>query len=938
MTACKDSLSGKKAVSATLAGVLAVGMVPAAAFAETAQADEAEGQGVELQEATEAQKVLDGGTVSEVKVGDEVAADVSNVTKKTTDNGAVTISKVVPFEGAKAVATTDTSIYTQVYYCAATSIDTDVVEFDGANWVKLDAAPTAAGTYLVALGDATAQSKVAEKAPHAQFTITAASLEGAFLATEKDSSYEQADLTYDFGTTKWSNLDIALDGDTKVCDVDGTNVKITKEGASTVAVDSALTVGTYNVNVQPTSGKYAGEKVSFQVTVSPVDLSSYGLYIADKAYNNNTIPSVADVLSKKTGRAAIATETQGQFKLELVSPTVYEENTSGTQTVKLSLSDEATAETKANVTGTATISFNRIVNPTAVTFKYGKTAVASGDTLTFDQAATKDTSSKFAGNFDISKLKGTYTPVGKTDAVDTDAVTVVSMKDSAGKDVTSMTKPGTYTLKVKADAAAIDPECKYGSAETTINIKVEGVAVNSSDVTFTYGGKVAQANTLKVADANLTDYEQVDGALYYNGEDYLPKIGIEVKDAKGNVLTEGTDYKVTVVKSANGTSITDNDKKVDSITDAGLYQIQVTSDTYSFTTSQVLNVLVNQLYVGDVRVAGLTTYEKDTGTATAPNIEKFGFLNYTGSEIDPVIEYKSDEKDGKGANVWKTLPANIFKATYEYKPTLDTVKATTNVKAVEDEGYYKMAIAKSKDDASKNYVFANSIVVDKTTDGYKVENNNTQGWIADFQVADKRVFSDVTTSDWFYNEVYAAADQGYVKGIAGTKLYAPNAGMTRGDVCVVLLRMAGGDLDYLADGSVNTNIAYNTKFSDVDPHVYYAKAIQWASQLGIVTGFDGTTEFAPEQTVSREQFATMLARYAKATGADITADASAIDGYADASAVESWATPFVAWAVEAGVMGQNTEVLAPGKDVSRAEVAAMAVRYQPKATTTDLVK
>lgn len=48
MTACKDSLNGKKAVSATLAGVLAVGMVPAAAFAADAQADTTEGQGIEL--------------------------------------------------------------------------------------------------------------------------------------------------------------------------------------------------------------------------------------------------------------------------------------------------------------------------------------------------------------------------------------------------------------------------------------------------------------------------------------------------------------------------------------------------------------------------------------------------------------------------------------------------------------------------------------------------------------------------------------------------------------------------------------------------------------------------------------------------------------------------------------------------------------------------
>ena len=46
MTACKDSLSGKKAVSATLAGVLAVGMVPAAAFAAEAPADEVQNDGI----------------------------------------------------------------------------------------------------------------------------------------------------------------------------------------------------------------------------------------------------------------------------------------------------------------------------------------------------------------------------------------------------------------------------------------------------------------------------------------------------------------------------------------------------------------------------------------------------------------------------------------------------------------------------------------------------------------------------------------------------------------------------------------------------------------------------------------------------------------------------------------------------------------------------
>ena len=303
------------------------------------------------------------------------------------------------------------------------------------------------------------------------------------------------------------------------------------------------------------------------------------------------------------------------------------------------------------------------------------------------------------------------------------------------------------------------------------------------------------------------------------------------------------------------------------------------------------------------------------------------FLPYTGEAQQLALEYKTGEKDSEDNDIWAELPTDVYTVTkIEYKATKDTKKAT-EVSEIKETGFYDVTIAKSKEDVAKNYSSVANI--DKVT---------SDGVSCTVQVADKRVFADVTTSDWYYGEVLKAANNGYIKGIAGTDLYAPNAGMTRGDVCVVLLRMAGGDLDYNQDGSVNTTKGYNTKFSDVDPHVYYAKAIQWASQLGIVTGFDGTTEFGPEQTVSRDQFATMLARYAKATGADITADASSIDGYADASAVESWAIPYVAWAVEAGVMGQNTEVLAPVKDVSRAEVAAMAVRYQPKATTTDLVK
>ena len=64
MTACKDSLNGKKAVSATLAGVLAVGMVPAAAFADAAQADTTDEQGIDLLDTTSAVTAFNAGVIT----------------------------------------------------------------------------------------------------------------------------------------------------------------------------------------------------------------------------------------------------------------------------------------------------------------------------------------------------------------------------------------------------------------------------------------------------------------------------------------------------------------------------------------------------------------------------------------------------------------------------------------------------------------------------------------------------------------------------------------------------------------------------------------------------------------------------------------------------------------------------------------------------------
>ena len=108
--------------------------------------------------------------------------------------------------------------------------------------------------------------------------------------------------------------------------------------------------------------------------------------------------------------------------------------------------------------------------------------------------------------------------------------------------------------------------------------------------------------------------------------------------------------------------------------------------------------------------------------------------------------------------------------------------------------------------------------------------------------------------------------------------------------------------------------------------MYYNQAIAWAKSVGIVSGDTGTNMFRAEDTISRQELAKMLAVYAEKCGEDVSTDADAVLGeYEDAGSVSEWAEGYVAYLVEAGVMGNNSPLR--GTDpINRAEVATMVVR------------
>ena len=180
-------------------------------------------------------------------------------------------------------------------------------------------------------------------------------------------------------------------------------------------------------------------------------------------------------------------------------------------------------------------------------------------------------------------------------------------------------------------------------------------------------------------------------------------------------------------------------------------------------------------------------------------------------------------------------------------------------------------------------------------------------------------FLDVNSDHWFYEAVMFIYEQNVMQGINDTQ-FAPNATLTRGMVATILHRL-------YFDGTPPVSSA-NHGFGDVAPGTWYANAVAWAFENGIVQGVSATS-FAPNDPITREQLATMLHRYAEFTGVNISVSAGAnLDRFADAYRVSSWAEDAKLWAnYNDLITGRTTTTIVPGGTANRAEAATILMRF-----------
>ena len=626
-------------------------------------------------------------------------------------------------------------------------------------------------------------------------------------------------------------------------------------------VNAVENAGSYTATLKG-KGKYSGT-VTVKFTVDKIDLAKDSITIAPVAKGD--IFSSGNLIG--TTKVMVNGEALGSGAVKAaITSVIFKDGTVGSTSY---IGNENPAKVTLDVSAAADKTAN-FVDPSAkvsvemvVADELAKVEY-DGDVV--NEGDTKTFINSKGQKFDTSLLNAYLASSNKNVPFD---VTVT--KD--GEEVTDFTAPGTYSVNV---TVAIPGDLSYAGS---VNFKV-----------------VVQAKQLS---EQPKAYVAIDGkdikTVEYDGEAVVPTVVVK---AGSTELVQGEDYTLTY-KDEDG-------KAVESVVEPGVYtatidylgSVVVNHGVVTPINDDTFTVTVTKAQLRSAK-ADQTVYDLVDGKAVAPTFTAYTKANCKGLSvsIDPAkvgVTYYAAQID-------KTTGKPVFdEETGQYVTVGDPIVASD----LDEAGWYVVSLAAPADDAHIEGALKNC---------------------AAFQVSEFAAFEDVDASAWYAQVVYKARDLGYMSGLAGTKLFMPEANITRSELAAVLFNMAG------QKAATDENASFPTKFDDVDKDAWFAEPVSWASQAGVINGYDADS-FGPFDNASREQVTCILYNYAKAQGKDVSvkdADA-ALAKYSDGASVSSWAKTAVAWAVENGVMGNGSELNCFGT-ITRAEVAAMAVNFQPKA-------
>ena len=425
--------------------------------------------------------------------------------------------------------------------------------------------------------------------------------------------------------------------------------------------------------------------------------------------------------------------------------------------------------------------------------------------------------------------------------------------------------------------------------------------------------------------AAVTHQSNVDGSWnYYDDWNTSNEIELSMGDFAGeksttissNIAAIGVDRNNWRDKFTSGSTAS-----------SAMYSAQVVEDTVIKGTVEV-NVKASTDAIGkdaimlsamlvDIDTRGFKAYNNtDSGSQVHVNTLKEGGAWMGGglSNFD-LIEFAQQDVNYKIiARGWMDMynpDAGFDSATAKTRTELEaekfydyTLYLQPNLYTVK-EGHTLALVIYTYEPGRANYAENYTITID---------NENTSVVIPVDEQVETPVafFSDVATNDWFYADVVFARENGLMEGVGDNK-FAPYVDTSRAMIVTLLWRLEGSPE------------AEKSSFKDIESGSWYETAVAWAAENNLVNGFDSNT-FGPNNTITREQFATILYRYAQFKGYDIS-KADDLSAFGDADAVSEYAVVAVKWAVANGLINGIDSNLVPTGGANRAQAAALFHRF-----------
>lgn len=255
-----------------------------------------------------------------------------------------------------------------------------------------------------------------------------------------------------------------------------------------------------------------------------------------------------------------------------------------------------------------------------------------------------------------------------------------------------------------------------------------------------------------------------------------------------------------------------------------------------------------------------------------------------------------------------TSPSNPKRGdTVTVTPTPDEGYEVGNV-VVKDRGGSELAVKNNGDGTFSFTQPAGKVTIEVTFKAVSVPPADE----LDFPAL---AFSDLDPSAWYWEAVNYVVGSGLMNGY-GNGIFAPGDNISRAMLAEILFRL---------EGSVPVN--YLMQYDDVPADTWYTEAVRWATSEGIVSGY-GNGKYGPNDPITREQFAVMLYRYEKRNGGGFTGAWMFRLGFTDVADVSEWAYEAMCWCSMNGIVeGKGSGILDPKGKATRAEVAAMLMRY-----------